>query len=1280
MKTNIKRVCFVLFALLPLVFGACKYDLVKETTFDYSEKKNAADYDDFILPPQNVTASHGQSKSVTLEWIGVKNAVQYQIYSAPTPYDTFTKISETKGDETQIIIDEESGITKYYCVCAVNYYGTVSAKSVVVMGTSLAVPIITEIQADSEGDAVVVEWWMDNCSNLTYQNDVNFYVYTSLKTSPNLKYKTVCVSGDTRKVRIDGLTSKTEYLFEVEVVNGQNENKEVSGKYSAETAHRVLPNPPVEFTVSKGESKSQIVLSWKTPDGAWYRENSGASGFVKHPVYFEVYRKQNDKTEKIKTIRLKLKDEQSFKEDESELVFTDADKTSCEQLENAPYDKYYVGATISFTDTIENENRGMVYSYYVQSITDDIKDKRITSESSCTNVVEGWTVGVPKFSIKTDYKKDDNTFTSISFKYNLQFDNRGVPYSYFIKKEKLKLDGITQDGEPELLPFTSVEVINSTVEKFNPAPESSQNGYYKYTLFVCPAGTNVSDCEDDSSCFYTIPASGKYIVTHDATSIPKIENFKVEDGFKDSYELSWKYNSEYVYIIHWWEIHGNERGNEESLEITPDNGWRDGDTVNYPHPAVSGSRRIYALEASTGISETAKLYEDEETKIEEKIFETLGTAEPSFTTYDYSTITVTWPKVQKADENYEVTASFEDGGVAVSGDVQITAVPNDANTYRCVITNPNGWNDATVSGKKINLTVTAKNDKASTQSQPVAVCTLGPALADTKILGVEESSITVQWNKIEGATGYIITRNSQIADQDIYFFDGNSIAVNGETVDSNHVIIRENSDGTYKLIDKAVDAIDETNSYTINQACIEWGLPFGYTVIPVKAGSSSNPVAYENLVQKTGAAKGFGLNVHAQKSESTEKQIVEWTKPNTIDTVSKPVLYYRGYNDGTVENKWKKLSVDFESSNAKTKPFTPPFSPNTKTEAFEYLVAYGRSASELTKVPVSLVQDSKMGGLSTLETEYTYTDVPAEKANKGYLLAVDYQIHTGSNNSERVDWDEWDYSKRSIGPDSAILSICNYNLGNSWTEVASLDKDMHYLSTGTGLINTTVTKQNDTELSLKPTVLMDGTMNNPVTKGHLQVLRDAKHYYAITLSRGGTSYELGKDNSVYGYREITDLEFAKMVMALFSNPMAYIDKLDDKNDSLPDSSVVYKHQGALSHDFVFTYTNYAPEFEVISGVVQSQLSISCTGTAKRSQAGIGGYPKSILSTTITTKKLDNKMPNCYAGSITFELTEQKVAIINGENYNEDKRKIFVPFKIHGDDTSYYKNTTYGWWN
>ncbi|MCR4899629.1 MAG: fibronectin type III domain-containing protein [Treponema sp.] len=1276
------------FFLLAFMFVACKNDIVSATTFDFDEKKNAADYDDFILPPDKIEASHGESKAVTLSWTPVKNAVQYYIYSAATPYDVFNKISETKGDETEIIVDEEAGVTKYYCICAVNYYGTVSAKSVVVMGSSLAVPIITEIEASEEGDSVTVEWWMDNCSDLTYQNDINFYVYTSLKTSPNIKFKTLTVTGNTRNIRIDGLISKTEYLFEVEAVNTQNGNKEPSGQYSAETAHRVLPDAPAGFTVTKGQSLSEVVLSWQTPSGAWYRENSGSSGFVLHPIYFEIYRKDNDKIKKIGTLRLKLTDNQPLKQGETEIVFTDADKTTCSHLDNSPYDKYFIGATITFTDTIESENRGKVYSYYVQSITDDIKGKRITSESSCTQEVDGWTVGVPQFSIKSDYVKNSegNTFTDISFKYNLKFENRGVPYSYFIKKEKLALDdGVTQDGEPEWLTFSSVESINSKVDEFAPVQGSPQNGYYLYTLFVCVAGTDVADCESAEANFYTIPASGKYIVTDDVNSIPKIENFSVEDGYADKFNLSWKYNSKYVYTIHWWEMNGSQKGNKEFKVITPEQNWTDGKIVTYSHTGVvSGSRRIYELEASTGISETAKIFTDG-TELEEMIFETLGTAEPSFTTYDYNTITVTWPKVQKAlDSNYTVSAKYDGSDVELVNDTNtVIRLLEGEDVYECVITEPDGYNNANVSGKKINLTVTAQNDSDTTKSQAIAVCTLGPALAGTKVLGIEEKSITIQWNKIEGAAGYIITRNSRVADEDIYFFDGSSIAVNEAAVDNNYAEIRENSNGTYTFIDKAVDNIDVTNPYTINQACIEWGLPFDYTVVPVKADSTSNTVAYTNLEPKTGVAKGFGLNVHAQKSESSEKQIVEWTKPNTVDISSSPVLYYRGYNDdGSVENKWKKLSVEFESSNTKTKtkPFIPPFSPDTKTEAFEYLVAYGRSTSELTKVPQSLLQDSTNGGLATLETAYTYTDVPVEKANKGYLLAVDYKVHTGSNNSERVDWDEWDYSKRSLGPDSAILSICNYNLGNTWTEVATLDKDMHYVSTGTGLVNTTVTKHNGTELSLKPTVLMDGSKNNPVTKGHLQVLRDARHYYAITLSRGGASYELGKDNSVYGYREITDLEFAKMVMVLFSNPMDYIGKLDDKNDSLPDSSVVYNHQGALSPDFIFTYTNYAPEFEVPSGIVQSQLSISCTGTAKRSQAGIGGYPKTILSTKITAKKLDNKMPDCYTGSISFELTDQKVAYINGQNYSGDVRRIFVPFKIYGDDTSYYKNSSYGWWN
>ena len=597
------------------LFGSCKYELVREPTLIYDESKNAADYEDYILPPKEVRASQGQKKSVTLSWEPVENAVQYQIYSAATPYDPFAKISETKAAETEIIIDEESGITKYYSVCAVNYYGTVSAKSVVVMGSTLAVPVITEITADSEGDAVFLEWWMDNCSEQTYQNSVAFNVYASLKSSPNIKVRNLTVAGNVRNLKIDGLTSKTEYLFEVEVLNSLAGVKETSGKCSAETAHRVLPDAPLDFSVTKGIDKNEVVLNWKTPDGAWYRQNSGASGFVKHPLYFEIYKKESGKEgEYTRLALIKLGADTSASQ--TELVFSDEDKANCSKLD-APYDNYYIGASLSYTDTITDENRGKKYSYYVQSITDDVPaGKIITSQSSCTPVEEGWTVGVPVFSIKTDYQQtgteDQARFTQITFEYNLKFDNYGIGYTYFVKRQQLALTGGTPVGEPQWVAYNSVESINAKKDIFNPVQGQTENeyGYYIYTLYLCQAGTTEAECKNNQF-YYEAPASGRYIVTHDASNIPKIGSFTVDDGYADKYKLKWEYNSEYVYTIHWWKMHGDEKGTEESLEIAINNAniTTEGgkEYYNYTHQGItSGDRRIYQLEASTGLSSYAK--------------------------------------------------------------------------------------------------------------------------------------------------------------------------------------------------------------------------------------------------------------------------------------------------------------------------------------------------------------------------------------------------------------------------------------------------------------------------------------------------------------------------------------------------------------------------------------------------------------------------------------------------------------------------------------------------
>ncbi len=1305
MKTNIKRVSVVLFALLSLVFGACKYDLVKETTFDYNEKKNAADYEDFILPPENVTASQGQSKSVTLTWIPVKNAVQYYIYSAPTPYDTFSKISETKGAETEIVIDEEPGITKYYCVSAVNYYGSVSAKSVVVMGTSLAVPVITEIEASEEGDAVSVEWWMDNCSDTTYEDSVEFFIYTSLKSSPNIKYKTEKVLGSSRRIKIDGLVSKTEYLFEVEVVNNQTGQKETSGKCSAETAHRVLPDPPLDFTVTQGTSTSEILLSWKTPDGAWYRENSGASGFVKHPLYFEVYKKEAGKNEdytSIGLIAVTPNDSWSHRKTQFGNLSTYTIENSQEKLDS-PYDSYYVGAQITFADTISELDRGKKFSYYVQSVTDDTPDgKKITSQSSCTLGTEGWTVAVPAFTIKSNYETEGNYFTKVSFTYNLKFDNYGVPYSYFVKREQLSFEG--NPVETEWVVFNSVESLNSKVDEFLPEEDSPQNGYYKYTLYVCHLGTVQSGDQEPGSKFYKVEASGKYIVTHDATKIPEIRDFTVEDGYADRFELSWEYNSEYVYTIHWWEMHGSEKGSEETLEITAGEGWQNGNEVTYSHPTLSGSRRIYQLEASTGISSFAKIT-DENTE-EEIVFETLGTPKPVFEVYDYNTITVTWPKVQqvKADGEYSVSAKYEDGGaeVVTESNTIIQPVASDDDTWQCVITNPSGWNDASISGKKINLVVTAKNGtKGTTHSQPIAVCTLGPALANLKVAQtVENDKITVQWNKIDGAAGYKIIRQKfndgegtdydEQSGRDIYYIKGNSININGEPADSDHATIRDNGNGTFLFEDKSVDASDPTNPYSVNQACIEWGLPFSYQIVPLKEGSDKNDTDYVNPQVKLGATKGYGLNVHAEKSVSGTKQVITWNAPYYYNSNEKPSVYYR--EAGNIQNKWTKIDADF-SDDKKTASVTP----DSNVEAYEYLIAYKRTSSMLDGiVPNSLINDNQIG-LSVMEN--------TEKANKGYLLAVNLKARTGNGYSEIISWDEWDYDKRAVGPDSAYISIINYNLSNQGSKVVTLDSDLHYSSKET--LTETVIDPSIGEFEIYPTFAQPGSTLQKETKGPLQILRDAKHYYYITLERQGQSaVELYKNKTVYAYRNISPLELVKCALLQMSYGF-YLDCGGDKeltkiNDRLkyPDSNkTITDGNGSAS----FTTTSYlwipAGKYEAsvtMSNFAYQQLNPGGTYTSvvKLSMSNVyfrlRGLSDSYVDLfrtenfTINVRPVDSKMPSSYSADLTMKCTGQNnLTVTNGSftvsasSINE--RRKYLPLQMDDDGHYWLKDTGLGWW-
>ena len=1314
--------------LIPLFLCvACKNNLVSATTMDYNEKKNAADYEDYILPPLMVEASHGKKKCVLLSWKPVKNAVQYQIYSAETPYSTFSKVSETKEAETEIVIDEESGITKYYCVCAVNYYGTVSSKSIVAKGSTLAVPVITSIDPKEEGNSVNVNWWMDNCASDTYADLVEFNVNVYALSAPSVKAQSLTVDGNCRVLNIESLTPKTEYFFEVEVINKESLEKESSGKTTAETARKVIPAAPLGFEVSQGDFTDKIVLTWNLPEGCWYRENLGVSGFVLHPLYFIVYRKlASDVEEKYKPaakVFVQANDQWKYRkvlvtgEGVYEITAADSDKKLAD-----PYGTYVPDAQVYWEDT--TAERGKKYSYYIQSVTDDTPEgKTITSDASKTESEQGWLISIPSFSIDYKFEKsEDNTsFTKISCDFNVCFEPYEKPYTYIIVRNEFDLDDPTVEIEAgrKKWSFTSIEDINNTVDEFT--SPAQQKGYYTYSFYICPEGST-----DISSASQTVAASGKYLVTDDVHAVPVIEDFKLRDGFNNHFELSWKYNSQYIYILHWQDVIGGVNGEEQTQEISADcfEGKSDGDIIIYNHAATSGDRRIYLLEASTGLSESFRPNDD----TSDKIYETLGTPEPKIDSYEYDKLCVSWKSVQKASADYVVSAHYEGDDTElvipedqqdVTKNIEITNTGTEEEpVYTCVISKPMGYDDALMSGKNIILSVTAKSadDTILQDNQTTAekdVCTVGPALTELSVGEQKKSDrIYIKWSPVTGADGYIIRRityktasanpaavpasDIDNSNTDCYYYDGTGIFINGAEVSPARAGV-ELINGQYKFSD--IDAVqtDNLSSYEKNQSYIKWGIPYGYVVIPVKENGQkddfeftgkdiklSDTEVYTNLdsAEKFGATEGYGLAVHAEKSESSGIQKIEWNVPYGQDKT--PVVYCR--DSGAAENIWEKVTVkSSDLSVISGGKQTASFTPETLNGAYEYIVAYNVTSSTLAGVVPSSFIDDEAIGLSAKDSVYSYSnEVPLEKSNKGYLLAVDYSADTGSGYSEEINWDEWNYQERSLGPTGAYIRIRNYNISSEWKKVAKLGPDLHFIS-AEAAENTTVTGQaGAVSFIIEPTELMDGTLTKPVTKGYMQVLRDAKHYYSIEFIRGDDSYEYGIDGKVYAYRNINDYEFAKMVMAELSNAFINIDILGFETKS--DGNATFTHKATIQwgYDYEFNFNGYSSAMAAPTGNYVNAITVNCKGICSRNLPGSPGYPKKFEAVTINATTTDAKMPDCYNGSITFSLSSHKSATITAGtttiNMNsDDLRRIFVPFKLHGDENIYYNDIKYGWW-
>ena len=850
------------------------------------------------------------------------------------------------------------------------------------------------------------------------------------------------------------------------------------------------------------------------------------------------------------------------------------------------YPDYIPGTKITLNDL--TVSRGQKYSYRVQSFIDDNGKKNVTSDESYSEET-GWLINSPTVSVSSTYKEkpkkteDEPTkIESFTVTLNFKFDDFDQPYNYIITETCQKMEKAETDGEDdkeiskEEQYFSNSSYSSMFPKIFEYIPEDDDKHYKKYSYKVSICGTS---SEDISTAYYTAEVPGCVIVINDTRRIPNVDDFTIIDGYKDKFILSWTYNKDCKYTLTWENIDKNNNESPKQIEVL-DNKFLESKLnnetgiVTFEHPANSGDKRKqYTLEANNGL---------EATKTPPNEYKTLGTPEPYFEP-SYKSIKVIWKPVQKAAK-YEITAKYKETSIE---DKNISEIQTDenGNSY-CIITEPYGKNkdetyrttDAEISGQKIDFKIKAISENSEAEptvsSDNFKIFTLGPGAIEhiesdngnpKTVQGIFieglNDYISLRWNKVEGAKGYLIIRKkysekyySDIKNKaDIYYVEDKSISlIQDESTISAYCY--QNGDEFY-FKDNYKSAENYDNQYDIDQAQLKWGLPYGYTVIPVlqntdftiddelKIQGTENSIAYTESslekVEKQSSTYGYGLALNASKGTSKTKVALSWADP--YKTSQKPTIYCRGYNEAN-GSEWKKLGT----SNSLTKaPILFPEYDLNPHKAYDFIVCYSPDSTNTIKV------DSYFENYIASKK-----DSNNEKNNKGYILSLESPaakyggIQNGDDYikdkyyySENLSWKQYNPEEKRQGFDTVEISMLNTNKKDGWipivklnpTDFSVLDKDI-----APAEYDLFIEKTTNSDIAIMPKSIIEGGTN---TNGLLKVLRDAKHYYMIKGARTiidsegkKTTIEIskGEDGSIYAYRQITDEELAKATMLVIA--------------------------------------------------------------------------------------------------------------------------------------------------
>ena len=1142
---------------------SCKQVLLPQPGgFDQSKNSSGSITTEWTAPT-DLKVTQGLQGRIELTWKPVLNAVRYFMYRSDTPFGNFVQVGET----TDALYTQKvpAGTDTYYKITAVNLQNQETDYSVAVRGTSLAQPVISDIQGDAqEGDSTVTVYW--------YMNNVDAY-------ADAVRYELVCYdatgkeqkripgeSGNKTELTVTGLTPNTTYLYQVEAYNIAEQDKtEASDKIDAQTARRLRPNPPENLTVSQGAFGDKVKVSFVLPTKVDVAVEKNV--YEQFPLYFKIYRKvagEDDSTyEPVCGYFGSIKD---IADKNNGVCFADqADVKDSTQgdgtiTENNPEDApYQEGETVTWTDS--TVVRGRQYQYKVQSYT-DIETRVITSDKSVATSEPGWAVAPLSFEMDPviyddEYDSEGNPVSHKTAKLSatLTFDTLGKADSYTYeltvnyRRRNNEVGSLSESTPTKLGDFFTVDELSDHIYK---ADLHANPGSYSFTVNAKHKTSGWTESITTPNSRYVVPDLQPLIV----------QNLVVQDGYPGKFVLTWDRDPAITYEIRY--KMKDAEGNFILIEpVLADEGAKPGQTQPFEYPLThyDGSQGKNAVTSGDALRIEIAPFTDYKGNNQiagtpespDQLFYTLGTPTVTFEQAKAAadSITVTWPKIEKAT-SYEVTYAYDGvsdttqvlrDGVATTfadaykADTQIIPVTKEeeiqvTDNITCVIPKPIGYDYMAYSGKDVTVTVKAINETRKTETEKtITTRTLGPAATGVKAtVASKEKIIDVSWKKVPGATGYLIARtrygasntdDSRSTDGEfVYFYDGSNLSVVGQEAQIGSTVTLQN--GTFTLTDTYTDstgiALDNpTRKFRIEQDKLGWGYPYRYQVFPINI--TANSTTFDR-------SKNLNLCTVTTRTTSIDKT-------GQVTYQDGEIVYQdadRNYATGSAIGYGLDVkATKAESADTVTVTWTKPYLTGTNRTLNPVVYRKLSSDSSDTWKPLT-------ASIENTTATMTIAAETADTKHKAYDYIVKYEETTSTSDtpypfyleSLKGDGQEAankgyyftilgaDVSKREIAGNAEELTVTAYD----WKERKNgpeaykvyiknnnIDGEWHLVATvpvtdkGYGAI----TGGKDTGITVSnpagTTVRVTPSFTGDVHGGLLKVLRDYKHYYKIEAIR-----------------------------------------------------------------------------------------------------------------------------------------------------------------------------------